>query len=281
MSKIMPQRRDLDFGLPADKIAEWNAGSVHISHFMNALSLFFPEGERMFIDAVRRYRDQVTDPELQKAVTAFIGQEAMHGREHEDYNAAIFARIPETEGMEKWLGRFLGGLREKMPARMLLSGTIALEHFTAIMANQLLEDPRLLEHADPKFAAIWNWHALEETEHKAVAFDVWDTVMGRGPRAYAERAAGHLLATAIFWPIMINFYLRMLRAEGRLGDRKGWRDLAQLHFGRVGFMRKLLIPWAEYFRPGFHPWDHDNSHFLARIQDVVDQLEVDHERAAA
>lgn len=272
MASIMPERRDLNFKLPADKIADWNGGSVHVSHFMNAMSLFFPEGERMFIDAVRRYRDEIDDPELKKAVTAFIGQEAMHGREHEEYNEAVFARIPETQAMEQWLGRFLGVMRERLPARMLLSGTIALEHFTAIMANGLLEEPRILEKADPKFAAIWNWHALEETEHKAVAFDVWDQVMGRGPQAYAERAFGHILATVIFWPIMTTFYLRMLRAEGRLADRKGWLDLARLNFGRVGFMRKLVLPWADYFRPNFHPWDHDNSHHLERIQDILDAV---------
>ena len=85
-SHVMPERRDLQFTLPTERISDWNNGNVQLSQFMNTLSLFFPEGERMFIDAVRNCRDQVSDPELKKAMTAFIGQEAMHGREHEDYN---------------------------------------------------------------------------------------------------------------------------------------------------------------------------------------------------
>lgn len=187
--KVLPTRRDIRFDLPAEHIADWNKGSVHLSHFMNTMSIFFPVGERFFIDAVRQYRDQVTDPELQKAVTEFIGQEAMHGREHEHYNALLYARVPEAAQVERFVGALLEQIK-KMPPHVRLSLTIALEHFTAIMADGVLKDPRVLEGAESRFARLWRWHALEETEHKSVAFDVWDTVMGRGIGAYLERSAG-------------------------------------------------------------------------------------------
>jgi hypothetical protein len=269
---VMPQRRDLAFSLPADRITDWNDGSVHLSQFMNTLSIFFPEGERMFIDAVRAYRDRITDPELQKAVTAFIGQEAMHGREHDEYNEALYAAVPEARDMERTVSRLLDTLKKRTPVAWRLSATIALEHYTAIMADGLLRDPRILEHAEPRFAKIWTWHALEETEHKAVAFDVWDRVMGRGPASYALRAAAMLVATAIFWPLVVSFYLRILRAEGRLTDVKGWRTLFRYTFGEIGHLRKLILPWAEYFRPRFHPWERDNSHFLERIDALVAEV---------
>ena len=280
-TNIMPERRDLDFSLPAERISDWNDGSVHLSQFMNTLSLFFPEGERMFIEAVRAQRDRITDPELRKAVTAFIGQEAMHGREHEAYNEAIFAAVPAAHGMERFVSRFLMRLRGRASNTHLLSVTIALEHFTAIMAHGLLSEPRILENAEPHFAAIWNWHALEETEHKAVAFDVWDSVMGRGPRAYLHRAAGMLLASILFWALVTVFYARILRAEGKLTDLRGWGRMWQVHFGRIGFMRKMILPWADYFRPGFHPWDHDNSHFLEQMEEFVAEVERRSETAAA
>ena len=92
----MPTLRNLRFNLDPQKIATWNKGSIHLSQFMNSLSLFFPVGERFFIDSVRNYRDTVSDSELKKAVSAFIGQEAMHGREHDEYNGALFDRIPAT-----------------------------------------------------------------------------------------------------------------------------------------------------------------------------------------
>lgn len=265
---MLPTRRDLKFGLPAEKIATWNKGSVHLSHFMNTLSLFFPVGERFFIQSVRNYRDRVTDPKLQQAVTAFIGQEAMHGREHEDYNEALFAAVPAGRGIERFVAGFLGFVQRHLPKSEQLSTTIALEHFTAIMADALLREPRILENADPAFADLWNWHALEETEHKAVAFDVWLAVRGRGPGAYLQRVAGMLLASTIFWAIAIPSYLRVLRQQGALTDLKGWRLLFRFTFGEIGFLRKLIRPWADYFRPGFHPWDHDNRELLLRIGDI-------------
>ena len=280
-TSVMPQRRDLAFSLPADRINDWNGGSVHFSQFMNTLSIFFPEGERMFIDAVRAYRDRITEPELKAAVTAFIGQEAMHGREHDEYNEALYAAVPQARDMERTVSRLLDSLKKRTPTAWRLSATIALEHYTAIMADGLLKDPRILENAQPQFARIWNWHALEETEHKAVAFDVWDRVMGRGPQAYALRAFGMLAATAIFWPLVANFYLRILRAEGKLTDVKGWRTLFRFTFGEVGHLRKLVLPWAEYFRPGFHPWDQDNSHYLEQIEALVAEVEKPRTRATA
>lgn len=270
---VLPTRRDLKFRLPAAKIADWNQGSVHLSQFMNTLSIVFPVGERFFIESVRHYRDRITDPELKKAVTAFIGQEAMHGREHEEYNEALFARVPVAAQFERRIARLLGFVQRRTPKSAQLSATIALEHFTAIMADGLLNEPRILEQADPRFAALWRWHALEETEHKSVAFDVWETVMGRGPRAYVERAGGLLLATAIFWALIFPAYLSILRAEGKLTDLRGWRLWLSHGFGEIGFLRKRAGPWADYFRPDFHPWDHDNRHFLKEIDGFATQVE--------
>jgi uncharacterized protein len=265
----MPVRRDLKFGLPAERIADWNAHGPQLTHFMNTLSLYFPVGERFFMDSVRHYRGRITDPELKQAVTGFIGQEAMHGREHQEYNEALFAAVPATAGMERFVGRFLKWVQKVFPARMQLSATIALEHFTAIMADGLLKAPHILEGAEPRFAALWRWHALEETEHKAVAYDVWTTVMGRGPLAWFERSLGLLLATVILWGIFTTHFLYILGQQRQLTNWRGWGALFRVLWGRIGFMRKLILPWADYFRPGFHPWDHDNRHFLAEMDTVT------------
>ena len=267
---LLPVRRDLKFKLPAERIVDWHeAGGPHISLFMNTLSLFFPVGERFFIDSVRHYRDRVTDPELKKAVTAFIGQEAMHGREHQEYNEALFAAVPQTVGMERNVARLLGFLQRRLPASLQLSTTIALEHFTAILADALLSKPSVLEGTDPRFAALWRWHALEETEHKAVAFDVWQTVMGRGPRAYVTRSTTLVAATVIFWSIAIPYYLRVLQSQRRLTDLRGWRSFLRYGFTRERVLLGLVGPWADYFRPGFHPWDHDNRHYLEDVDKVL------------
>ena len=65
----------------------------------------------------------------------------------------------------------------------------ALEHFTAILAHQLLGNPRHLAGADPESAALWRWHAIEEIEHKGVAYDTWlHATRATGPLASAGRS---------------------------------------------------------------------------------------------
>lgn len=266
---VMPTRRDLKFDLPAERVQDWvgdGEGSVHFTHLMNTMSLVIPVGERFFIDAVRHYRDQVHDPELKKAATAFIGQEAMHGREHDEYNAVMFKRLPSAAVFEKRVKNLLDFFAKNSPHSMRLSATIALEHLTAIMANGLLQDPRVVEKGEPGYTALWKWHALEETEHKGVAYDVWIATQGKGVGAYVNRASGLVMATAIFWGMVLPHYANFVRQEGKLADVKGWRSFYKMAIGEVGFLRKMVRPWFDYFRPDFHPWDDDNSHFLKGIE---------------
>jgi uncharacterized protein len=263
---VMPTRRDLKFGLPSERIHDWLDHGVHFTHLMNTMSLVIPVGERFFIDAVRGYRDQVKDPELAKAMTAFIGQEAMHSREHDEYNDLMFERVPSSKAFEDSIARLLNWGKKNLPASSRLSATIALEHLTAIMADGLLNEPYMKETAEQHFYALWKWHALEETEHKGVPFDVYQAVVGTGPRAYAERSMGLVIATAIFWGRVIPAFVGFVRDEGKLTDLKGWRKFWRVGFGEIGFLRKMVRPWFNYLRPGFHPWDHDNSHFLAEVE---------------
>ena len=271
-SPVVPTRRDMQFNPPAERIHDWLGGNVHFSLLMNTMSLVIPVGERYFIDAVRHYRDQITDPELKRAATAFIGQEALHGREHDEYNALMFDRIPSSKTFEDRVTALLGRFK-KIPASTQLSVTIALEHLTAIMADGLLKEPQMTERSEERFAALWTWHALEETEHKGVPFDVYETAVGRGPRAYAERTLGLVAATVIFWGMVAPAFVGFVRDEGKLTDIKGWREFWRLGFGEVGFLRKMTRPWFGYFRPGYHPWDHDNRHFLSRIGELEQQYQ--------
>ena len=271
---MQPTRRDLRFNLPADRISDWHrAGGPAFTAFLNTFSIVLPVGERFFIAAVRAYRDQITDPELQKAVTAFIGQEAMHGREHEEYNAALFAVAPIAPKFEKFVGALLKNVLERSPKPFALSATIALEHFTALLADSVLTDPRLSKgDIEPHFAALWRWHALEETEHKGVAYDAWNAVMGKGAKAYAIRSGGMVAATAIFWALTIPVFLEVLRTEGKLTDVKGWRKFFRYTLGDVGLLRKQFLPYLSYFRPDFHPWQHDNRQYLSEIPELERQF---------
>ena len=271
---MMPTRRDLHFDLSQTDLKRWNARGPVVTHYMNALSIFFPEGERFFIHSLRHYRDQITDPVLKQAVTAFIGQEAMHGREHEEYNRQLAALGLPVKKLEKLVDYVVNTRFKALPKPVQLSITIALEHFTAIYADLLLKEPRILEGADPALASMWRWHALEETEHKAVAFDVYTTVMGRGVKSYALRTSTLAIITALFMSAIVGFHIRMVRADkdARIGI-KDWAKFTWVMVGPIGALRRLALPWLDYFKPGFHPWDHANQHHLEGIEALVKEIE--------
>lgn len=250
-------QRDIAFEFADVDWQHWHPGGPHVSHFFNGMSAFFPEGERFFIESVRHYRDRLSNPSLLEDVRGFIGQEAMHGREHRAYNAALAAAGYDTPRLEARAVRLLDRARRWLTRPHQLAITICLEHYTAIMAEALLSDPRVLEGADPRLTALWRWHAIEETEHKAVAFDVFRTVMP-GVRGYLLRCVVMLVVTVRFWLQTLLNHLHFLRRDGLLGDGRGWWRLLKFQLVSPGPLRRIVLPWLAWFRPGFHPWQQDN-----------------------
>ena len=271
---ILPVRRNLKFNLNPAKALTWHKDGLLVSQFLNTMSLFFPVGERFFIDSVRNYRDQITDPELKKAVTAFIGQEAMHGREHDEYNDYVAQAGTPIKAQEDAVAKLLGAVQQYTPHSFQLAATVALEHLTAILAGGLLDIPEMVDGSDEGYRAIWNWHALEETEHKAVVFDVYRTVIGDDSNlgAYALRTSTLVAATGIFFALMLPFYVHNVRVTGSLTDIKGWRAVAKHTWGKKGIFRNITRPWFDWFKPGFHPWDHDNREQLENFEALLGNI---------
>jgi predicted metal-dependent hydrolase len=249
------EMRRLDFAFdPAAVPTAWYAGEEHPSAFLSALSLLFPEGEKFFVDSVRRYADRIDDPELRAAVDGFVGQEAVHGKEHRAFNALLRDRDYSVAGRaEDELRALLAQAKQDLRAPGRLAVTCALEHFTAILAEQLLRDERTLDRFHPSVRGLWMWHALEETEHKAVAFDVYQTIGG----GYARRAGMMAVTTAIFFTQVFRIHFAFLRERRSLGSVRGWLALANLLFGRPGMLRKAFPAYLAYYLPGFHPNDRD------------------------
>lgn len=157
----------------------WHSGDAFKTHMFNAMSVLFPDGERFFIDSVRHYRERVEDPALKQQIRGFIGQEGHHSREHLVYSDRLRALGYDIDRLEGGAKRRIRFAQQKLHPSRQLAATAALEHLTAIMADGLLSNPRWLEGADPTMARLWRWHALEETEHKAVAYDVFMLVNGK------------------------------------------------------------------------------------------------------
>ena len=266
---ILPVRRNLQFFLPKDKINDWNGGGAHWTQFLNTLSLFFPAGESFFIQSVRNYRNDVVDKELKKAVSAFIGQEAFHTREHEEYNEAMVEAGIPIDQMEASVQKLLDFLQENAPRPLQLAVTVALEHLTAMMANIVMEDDRFIKNSDPHYEALWKWHAMEETEHKGVCYDVYEEVVGKGPGAYALRTFTFVAANVIFWSLFYRYYYLVMKSRNEHKNVSGWMKSFRYQFGKRGVFPSLIGEWLSFFKPGFHPWDINNSHLLDEAEELM------------
>jgi predicted metal-dependent hydrolase len=144
------------------------------------------------------------------------------------------------------------------PKRWQLAATAALEHFTAILGQLVLERPEILEGADPTMAALWRWHSAEENEHKAVAYDVYLAVGGN----YPERVFIMLVAALIFWAKVIEHQARFMHADGDLASLEEHVDLQRFLWVQPGALPAMWKHWLAWFRPGFHPNDLDASDAL-------------------
>ncbi len=218
-----------------------------------ALSASFPPGERFFIDSVRHYQDQITDPELKKAIKGFIGQEAHHSREHELLNGFLQERGVDLARLEREILGFMNLMRKYLSPERQLAHTVAVEHFTALMAEEFLLKYDALDQMDPRIAPIWAWHAIEESEHKAVAFDVYKAMGGSEFTRVTE-----MMIVSVLFPLFSAVHLvQLMKEDGQLGNMKSWLGAVNYMWGRPGVFRKLLPSYFKFYSPRFHPWNHD------------------------
>jgi hypothetical protein len=256
----VPEVRNLQFATDERVPRFWHGGRKSVTAFFNNLSVFFPPGERFFINSVKAHRDFLKDPKLAADARAFYAQEGIHSREHVRYNAMLREQGYPVEEMERRVTELLKSVSSHWSERMQLAVTCALEHFTALMAEIILRHPEHMEGADETMSQLWRWHAAEENEHKAVAFDVYMASGGN----YVERVLAMIGATAIFWAKVVEQQARMMEADGILFDAKEWRALFRFLFVKPGGLSKVLVPYLQYFKPSFHPWDHDSSDMLEK-----------------
>ncbi|MGP1354408.1 MAG: metal-dependent hydrolase [Parasphingopyxis sp.] len=257
--------RDRRFGRDSTQKRWWMNNDPIATAFYNALSVTFPKGEAYFVEAVKAHREGVP-PKLEREIRAFVQQEVMHSREHVAFNRKVAETGYDISPLERVVDESLEKTKDRPPL-IALCVTMALEHYTAILAHQFLSVPELLNGADKEWADLWRWHAIEEIEHKGVAYDTWLHATRDWSRfkRWSVKARVMLLVTMMFWPRRIRGMRELLRQDGITG----WRALARINWylwGKPGQLRRALKPWLAYFLPGFHPWNHDDRE-LIRLAD--------------
>lgn len=244
---IPPRHMNFRFPETAERYFAFNNNALASQLFV-VFSGIFPPGERFFMESVRHFRERISDPVLRAEVAGFMGQEALHGREHDKLNDYFRARGLDPDLPDRFV-RF--GLRqlENFSPRLQLACTTAMEHFTAHLAEQWLSHTEFASTSDAEMLKLWYWHAVEELEHKSVAYDVFEQVGG----TLAERRAAVVMLAVFMAPPILASWLLLVAKERQLGNvRENVRGLKAL-FGRNGFLTPVFKSIPAYLRPGFHP----------------------------
>jgi predicted metal-dependent hydrolase len=250
-------KRDWKFGRGESTQRWWHGGDPGRTAFYNALSSTFPVGEKFFMTAIRPYRDYTMEP-LRGQIDDFMYQESTHSREHVFFNRQARDAGYDIRPGEDRAARTIAWARRRPPI-VQLAATCALEHFTAAMAHAALADPAHLDSADPKARDLWRWHAIEEIEHKAVAYDTWNHATRDMPRVrrWLLRSVVMATASARLHYVLFRNTAGLLAQDGS-NDWRTWLRLLGYLYGRPGMMRVVLVSMIGYFRPGFHPWNLDD-----------------------
>jgi predicted metal-dependent hydrolase len=264
--RTVPQRdvrtRRIAFAYPPASLQRhYVEGDLIMSHVVAVLSAMFPEGEDFFVRSVRHFADQVTDPELKAQVAGFIGQEVTHGREHRALNERLQEMGYPTRRVDRMTRAGLRRNERLFPRKVQLAMTAALEHYTATLAETLLTEPRAQQLlGDTEVRSMLLWHALEESEHKAVAFDVYRHVVGD---EQLRIRVMRFTTFAFLVSVIGHTILSMLADRATYNPRRLGRSIADLR--RSPFLsRRVVRRIRDYNRVGFHPDDNDATALLER-----------------
>ena len=267
--EVKPRRMNFPFKRTEKRLFFDN--NVLKSAFWAALSSTFPAGEKEFIDSVRLYKDQVKDPKLQEQIQGFIGQEGQHSGQHMQFNRQLcdlgFDAVRLEKHLEKDIKKYLK-VRDK---KTRLAMTVGMEHITAIMADHALNNPEVFDGMDDTIRQLLLWHAVEEIEHKAVAFDVYMTC--EGDREFLHKAMKLELRLFTF---RISMYILKLLWWSKTMPR--WRDIKGFYrmlFGEIGIVKLTRSMYRDYFRSDFHPWDHQNQELVDMWKEKFYRAEFD------
>jgi predicted metal-dependent hydrolase len=247
---IVPRRIEVDF---AQVPKHWMMGSGAATAVANGVNMLFPWGERFFVRSVKYFLSQIDDPELQAQIKGFFGQEGRHANAHDQFNAILRAQGYEVDRFLGTYKRLAEWIEARTPPKLRLAVTAACEHFTAILAEGAFKHG-MLDEAAPEMRRLLAWHAAEEIEHKAVAFDV----LRRIDPSYALRIMGLVYATVLLGGFWLWGTVTLLRQD-KIGFVAASREMRSVEKRDPVIRRVFVRGIREYLRRDFHPNDNDHT----------------------
>lgn len=238
------------------------------THYFTGLSTLFPEGESYFVRSVRALREKVQSNEkLDRDIGAFIGQEAMHSKEHHAFHESAQQYGLDPESLENVTGIILKTIEKFFPKKWNLLVTVGLEHFTAVLVVYMMQTVNEKMN-DETIQKLWLWHSVEETEHKAVAYDMYEYLYGKGLDAYIPRVAIFSFSLMLITVMSHGYQIVLMTRDKQLLNVRSWAKFGQFAFHSY---RKLIPQFSSYYRMDFHPNETDET---ALVQLTKEKLNI-------
>ena len=242
---IEVRRIPFDFGAEVPPV--WHPSQHEWSHMVNGASLTMPYLEPFLNRTMREALEEISDPDLREDMDGFVRQEAQHYTNHRRYNEMLKANgYPELADVEATFEADYARLEQRSLA-WRLAYSAGFETMTMGITEWLINDREtLFQDADPTVTSLVLWHMVEETEHKSVAYDVYQAVSGR----YWLRLAGLLWGSLHVGLMSRRAYIAMLKKDGL------WHDLrSRIRLWRmVGrFFRKAGSAMLRALSRNYHP----------------------------
>lgn len=263
----VPIKQDWDQELPR----YWFGGSPFKTHFMNAFGALIPSGERALLHVIKDFQPHVSDPKILEQSKTLVAQEHWHSHSHEKYNEWLTKiGLPATE-IDTRNGANMQRRLKFIPKKLWMAIITLAEHNAAVFFQFLLARKDLLEQMHPHFRQTWQWHGIEEIEHKGVALDMWYDMKDRlGFSELLLRTVGLFLVSGIFNGRVLRITCLLLIRDKQFWKWRTLRDGMSFLFGRRGMVYSTFLPWIAFMKPGYHPWDHDTRPLLAQFTKTLD-----------
>lgn len=251
MDDIVVRRLTFNFDSEQTQDPVWSRSSPEFAIFMNALGVDVPHFERFLVKVMRRYRDELNNPQLRKDVQAIIGQESHHAFNFTKWNAELGKKYPKLKNIEAENQQYFDTVLNSKSKKFQIGFTAGYETFTFLGGLIILDRyQELMGDADPGIRAMWVWHQVEEVEHGAVAHDFYQAFY-----ANSEWYRKGMVALA-FWHIIVETFKsfqHMVRVENDdarpKNAFKAWRFF-------LSFGWDLAYSAWPVLRKNYHPKNH-------------------------
>lgn len=238
------------------------------THFINALHIVFPTGERFFVNSVLKHQKEITDEKLKKQIRNFCGQEGIHSSMHERFWNILNENGYEIKGFENHIDILLHKYIAKIKIPFFkdknidLTATACLEHFTALLGHAFFEHVDTNEKTVPAdISELFKWHAAEEIEHKNVAFDVMKKV---DDQEFVKRIiAMPIVSFLLYFYLATGTGILLYQDRKYLDIKKLPKQFFEFSTGLLNDLHSSLYKdYFNFFKKDFHPSDL-NDYYLA------------------